>query len=244
MKKRWSLKRLVFWIAMAAECHWSGVVIRMEKKSCIQVLVVDDHPVAREGIKNLLQKAEDIACVGEASGGHEALRLAQDLSPDVMVLDMELPDMNGVSVAKKLSKDQPSIRILVLSAHDGKSFIANTLDTGVAGYLTKDEAPESLIEAVRGVAQGKCGWISRRVAARMTDVIRDLKTNQQTALTDRERQVLKGVMEGNTNKKIGYALGVHEKTVEKHLEHIYDKLEVTSRVEAAVLAIREEIMPE
>lgn len=202
------------------------------------VLLVDDHPVVRAGIRNLLEKATDIVVVGEASDGEEALRLVENLNPDVLLLDMEMPGLNGNEVAQKLQKAGSPVRILALSAHDDKQYIQELLSNGASGYLVKEEVPEAIIEAVRGVARGEQGWVSRRVAAQMSSWMRDSE-QQHMGLTSREVEVLQAVVAGKTNQEIGLALGISEKTVEKHLEGVFTKLRVASRVEAAVHAVRE-----
>jgi two-component system response regulator DegU len=205
----------------------------------IRVVLADDHPVAREGLCNLLTKSVDIEVVGEAGDGSEALRLAQELKPDVLLLDMEMPGLKGIEVAQQLQAAKSTVRILALSAYDDRQYISELLAGGAAGYLIKEESPQTIIEAVRGVARGEQGWVSRQVAARM------IAWNQgadKTALTDRELQVLKLVVAGKTNQEIGLALGISEKTVEKHLDNIFTKLNVSSRVEAAVRAVRDELV--
>ena len=203
----------------------------------VNVLLVDDHPVVRSGIRTLLEKSPDITVVGETSSGMEALRLANDLTPDVVVLDMELPDISGSEVAQHLQNKQTGVRILVLSAHDDQHYIQGLLSSGVSGYLMKDEAPEMIIEAVQGVARGENGWISRQVASKMTTWMQS-KTRENNGLTKREDEVLHAIVAGKTNQVISLELGVSEKTVEKHIIGIFKKLGVTSRVEAAVLAVR------
>jgi DNA-binding NarL/FixJ family response regulator len=202
------------------------------------VLLVDDHPVVRAGIRNLLEKAPDIRVVGEASNGLDALRLVGELSPAILLLDMELPGLKGNEVAKKLLDSGSPVQILALSAHDDKEYILELLAMGAAGYLVKEEVPETIVEAVRGVSRGEKGWVSRQVAAQMTTWMSD-KPAGRNLLTNRELQVLNGVVAGKTNQEIGLALGISEKTVEKHLEGIFSKLSVASRVEAAVRAVRE-----
>jgi DNA-binding NarL/FixJ family response regulator len=202
------------------------------------VLLVDDHPVVRAGIRNLLENAPDIRVVGEAGNGVDALRLVSELSPDVMLLDMELPGLNGREVAQKLQKAGSAVRILALSAYDDKQYIHELLSNGAAGYLVKDEVPEAIVEAVRGVSRGENGWVSRRVAAQMSTWMTE-KPKDKKGLTSREIQVLEGVVAGKTNQEIGLSLGISEKTVEKHLEGVFAKLSVASRVEAAVRAVRE-----
>ena len=206
--------------------------------SPIRVLLVDDHPVVRSGIRGLLEKAIDIELVGEASNGEEGLRMVKETHPDVLLLDMELPDIQGVQVARQVQLFHPEVKILALSAHDDAVYVRELLESGAAGYLMKEEAPEAIVEAVRGVAHGEQGWVSRRIAAQMVSWMRGDEVGE-IKLTPREMDVLRLVVEGKTNQNIGVLLGISEKTVEKYLYAIFTKLEVTSRVEAAVYAVRE-----
>jgi DNA-binding NarL/FixJ family response regulator len=205
--------------------------------SAIRVVLAEDHPVTRRGLRDLLDKSVDVEIVGEASDGREALRLIEELDPDVLLLDMEMPGLKGVEVAQKLQGAGSSVRILALSAYDDKEYIRGVLSSGAAGYLTKEEAPQTIVEAVRGVARGENGWVSRQVAAQMATWTQG--ESEQTVLTDREKEVLTLVVEGKTNNEIGFILGISEKTVEKHLEGVYTKLGAVSRVEAAVRAVRD-----
>jgi DNA-binding NarL/FixJ family response regulator len=202
------------------------------------VVLADDHPVVRTGIRNLLSKSPDIEVVGEASNGTEALQLCADLKPNVLLLDMEMPGLKGVEVAQRMRGTNTGVSILALSAYDDKQYILELLESGAAGYLTKEEAPETIIDAIRGVAQGEQGWVSRRVAAQMSVWMRE-EEPEGNRLTHRELEVLKLVVDGKTNQGIGLNLGISEKTVEKYLEAVFAKLGVTSRVEAAVYAVRE-----
>jgi DNA-binding NarL/FixJ family response regulator len=204
----------------------------------IRVVLVDDHPVVRNGIRNLLDSAVGIQVVGDASLGEEALQMVEALKPDVLLLDMELPDISGNEVAQRLADKGAEVKILALSAFDDREYIQDLLTTGASGYLVKDEVPENIVEAVRGVARGEQGWVSRQVAARMTSWMQEENQGHNT-LTPREMQVLKGVVDGKTNQEIGVTLSISEKTVEKHLDSVYTKLKVASRVEAAVMAVRE-----
>ncbi len=204
----------------------------------IRVVLVDDHPVVRNGVRNLLDSAVGIQVVGDASLGEEALQMVEALKPDVLLLDMELPDISGNEVAQRLAEMGAEVKILALSAFDDREYIQELLTTGASGYLVKDEVPENIVEAVRGVARGEQGWVSRQVAARMTRWMQEDNQGHNT-LTPREMQVLKGVVDGKTNQEIGVMLSISEKTVEKHLDSVYTKLKVASRVEAAVMAVRE-----
>lgn len=203
----------------------------------IRVIVADDHPIARKGVCHLLGKAGDIEVVGEASDGIEALNLLKTLTPDVLLLDMEMPGLTGTEVARQLQAANVPVRILALSAYDDKEYIQGLLSCGTAGYLMKEEVPQTIVEAVRGVARGEQGWLSRQVTAQMAAWTQE--ETKGTVLTKRELEVLKLLVKGKTNQEIAITLGISEKTVEKHLAGIFTKLQVSSRVEAAVYAVRE-----
>lgn len=209
--------------------------------SNIHVLIVDDHPIICKGIRDLLEPAVGIKVIGEAHTGAEALQMIEELKPDVVLLDMKLPDMNGVEIIKRASRLAGSSRILGLSSYNDREFISQLLTYGASGYLLKDELPEQIIEAVRGVAHGEVGWVSRKVAALLSQIL--LKEQEgDTDLTSRELEVLNLVVEGKTNNQIGMTLGISVKTVEKHLHAIFRKMGVVSRVEAAILAVQESLV--
>ena len=207
----------------------------------IRVVLADDHPVARAGIRKFLEKEADIQVVGEASSGEEALELIKELSPDVLVLDMEMPGMKGVDVAREVKEAQLPVRILALSTYDNKQYILGLLSSGASGYLIKEEVPEIIIDAVRGVARGENGWVSRRIAANLTHWMQ-FNGSDNTSLTDRELEVLRQLVAGKTNQEIAVILGISYKTVEKHVDSIYSKLGVASRVEAAVTAVQNKLV--
>ena len=209
--------------------------------SDIRVLIVDDHPVVRTGIRNMLDPAIGISVVGEASTGSEALKMIESLQPAVVLLDMKLPDMSGIEVIKQIYEKKSTSRVLGLSSYDDREFISQLLNYGASGYLLKEEVPEYIIEAVRGVAQGEAGWVSRKVAAMLSQIF--LKDKEGgTDLTTREMEVLRLVVDGKTNDQIGVSLGISVKTVENHLHAIFRKMGVISRVEAAVMAVRESLL--
>jgi DNA-binding NarL/FixJ family response regulator len=209
--------------------------------SDIRVLIVDDHPVVRTGIRNMLDPAMGISVVGEASTGSEALQMIESLQPNVVLLDMKLPDMSGIDVIKHVYETKSKSRVLGLSSYDDREFISQLLNYGASGYLLKEEVPEYIIDAVRGVAHGEAGWVSRKVAALLSQIL--LKDKEGgTDLTTRELEVLRLVVDGKTNDQIGVSLGISVKTVENHLHAIFRKMGVISRVEAAVMAVRESLL--
>jgi len=209
--------------------------------SDIRVLIVDDHPITCKGIRDLLEPAIGISVAGEAHTGAEALQMIEALKPNVVLLDMKLPDMNGVEIIKKAYKTGTNARILGLSSYNDREFISELLTFGASGYLLKDEVPEEIINAVRGVAGGESGWVSRKVAALLSQIlVREQEGG--TDLTSRELEVLSLVVDGKTNNQIGLSLGISAKTVEKHLHAIFRKMGVVSRVEAAILAVQESLV--
>jgi DNA-binding NarL/FixJ family response regulator len=205
--------------------------------SKIRVLLADDHPIVRTGIRAMLQGAVDIDVVAEAKSGAEALDLVEQLQPDLLLLDMEMPGMSGVEVAKRLKMVKSRVRVLALSAYDDAQYVHSLLASGAAGYLTKEEAPEMIIDAVRGVARGEEGWLSRRAVAKVTAWARQ-ENEEGGKLTERELEVLRLVVAGKTNQEIALALHISDKTVEKHVGAILSKMNAASRVEAAVQAVQ------
>lgn len=202
----------------------------------IRVVVADDHPIMRSGIRALLVQAPDIAIVGEATTGVEALRKVRDLAPDVLLLDLEMPEMRGDEVARRIQQDGLAVRVLVLSAYDDESHILALLESGVAGYLTKAEAPGSIVDAVRGVARGGQGWFSRDVTATVMQARTTPHPDVPGMLSPRERQVLILLARGYDNPRIAGALDICEGTVKNHVTNIYDKLRVRTRAEAVAWA--------
>ena len=133
----------------------------------IKVVIADDHAVMRVGIRNILARSNEISVIGEASDGQQAIVLIDNLKPDVLILDMEMPVMDGVEVARRMQMSASPVRILVLSAYDDRQYILEMLNMGAYGFLIKDEAPEVIVDAVRGIANGEKGWISRKAALRV-----------------------------------------------------------------------------
>lgn len=203
----------------------------------VRVILADDHPVVRSGIRSLLEKSDQVEIVAEASTGSEALELVKQYLPDVLLLDMELPEIKGPELANLLKTQFPDVKILALSAYDDRQYILQILENGASGYLLKEEAPQVIVDAVLGVARGEQGWMSRPIAALVMNWMRDGKN--RSVLTLREQDVLRLVVAGKTNQGIASELSISEKTVEKYIESLFAKLDVHSRVEVAVKAVRD-----
>jgi len=205
----------------------------------IRIILADDHAVLRSGLKNLLERSMDLQVVAEVGNGLEVIDLVNHLQPDVLVLDVELPGKNGIAITEELKASHSNVRILVFSGYDDPFYIQGVLDSGAAGYLTKDEPGEVLIQAIRGVASGQQGWLSRKVSATVMSLYQK-QEHSENNITRREGDVYTRVAEGKTNKQIAFELSISEKTVEKYVYSLFQKFDVVSRVELAVLKTRNE----
>src|SRR4030042_5349666 len=168
----------------------------------IKVLLADDHPIVCKGIHDLLDAADGIKVVGEANSGKQAIQMVKSLNPDIVLLDIEMPDMNGVEVLTKIGESGIPVKVLVLSSYDDREYISQMLAMGASGYLIKDEVTDIIVESVRGVARGEKGWVSRRVAERLSQMLDNKNDNKD--LTPRELEVLAQVSLGKTNAEIGF----------------------------------------
>jgi len=205
----------------------------------IRVIVADDHPVVRAGICDVLRRESDIKVVGEAVNGLQAVKLVEDLRPEVFILDVQMPGMNGVQVARHIRDCCPGVRTLVLSAYTSDDYVFGMLAEGVAGYLLKDDAVEDVVSAVRAVARAEM-WLSPQVAGRVVGrAVGQTAPRPLEQLTTRERQVLRLMARGCSNDDIAAELCVSRRTVRFHVSNLFSKLEATSRVEAVVEGIRQ-----
>ena len=202
----------------------------------IRVLIADDHPIVRSGVRNELAYAGGFDVVGEALDGDRALRLAQDLEPDVLMLDVNMPGMKAIQVLRILKEASPRIRILVLTAYNDPGTVIGLLKAGADGYLLKDEDPALIPEAVRAVSRGET-WLSPTIPVEVVAIVQESQgTSIGETLTERELEVLRFLEEARSNKEIALALHTSERTVEFHVSNILAKLGVKSRLEAALWA--------
>jgi DNA-binding NarL/FixJ family response regulator len=210
----------------------------------IRVVIADDHAIVREGVKALLNLADDIEVVGEAADGREAIAKAQSLEPDVMLMDIAMPDLGGLEATVEIRRQQPRTRILVLSQYEDREYIRRFLKLGVSGYVLKKSAGSDLLAAIRAAHRG--GLVLDPDIAREAMSERDGEGQRDAdpyeTLTDREKQVLKLVAEGRSNKDVADLLGISVKTAMSHREHIMEKLDLHSRTELIRFALKQGII--
>ncbi|GAB2979075.1 response regulator transcription factor [Streptomyces pseudoechinosporeus] len=205
----------------------------MTPTPAIRVLLVDDHPVVRDGLTALLGTQPDLTVVGEAATGPEALRRTAELAPDIVLMDLQLPGMDGAAATAAIRTAHPDVRVLVLTTYDTDADITAAIDAGAAGYLLKDTGREELCAAIRTAARGG-GALSPTVAAR---VLAHMRGDRGAGLSGRELEVLSAVARGQSNKQIARTLRLSEATVKTHLLHIYAKLDVADRTAAVTAAL-------
>ena len=214
--------------------------------SSINVLIVDDHPLLRQGLSRLLELEGGINVVGQASNGIEALHLMDQLEPDVLLLDINMPGMNGIEVAKAVREKHPNTEVLVLTIHDNESYVNEMIRVGAKGYLLKDAEPREVVLAIKKVATGDTVY-STQLMERVMERYHHMKMQygrlqsaaaiQDLELTNRELEILQYICEGLSNKEIAKALFISEKTVKNHITSLLRKLEVEDRTQAAVFAV-------
>ncbi len=201
----------------------------------IRVVVADDHRVVRVGLEQLLATFEDIEAVGFAAGGEEAVALCRELEPDVLLLDLSMPDLDGIEVTGRLRETVPGTRVVVFTSFSDRERIVRALDAGAIGYLLKDAEPEEILAAIRAAARGESPLAPRAAA----ELLADRKSRPPTVeLTARELEVLRLVVDGLANKQIARRLGISEKTVKGHLTNLFQRIGVADRTQAALWAER------
>lgn len=208
----------------------------------IRIMTVDDHNIVREGIRTLLEKYPDISVVAEADNGRSAVELVGEVTPEVVLMDMSMPGMNGIEATQRIMAEHPEAQVLILSMHKDKRFVAQAFQAGAKGYLLKDCASEELVQGLRTVAAGEMYVCSNIVSVVIDDYIRRIPesfSTSQAHLTPREREVLQLIAEGNNAKNIAFLLKINVKTVDTHRQQIMKKLKMYSVAELTKYAIRE-----
>jgi DNA-binding NarL/FixJ family response regulator len=204
----------------------------------IRVLIVDDHAVVREGLRTFLELQDDMQVVGEAGDGDDAVAVAERVLPDVVLMDLVMPGVDGIEAMRRLRRQVPSARAIVLTSFVDEERILPAIRAGAAGYLIKNVDPQELARAVRMAADGET-LIDPTVASRLVEVLADASdAPRPEQLTPREQEVLELIGRGYSNKRIALELGVAEKTVKNHVSHVLSKLGVADRTQAALYAAR------
>jgi len=203
----------------------------------IKILLADDHALVRQGFRMILEAQSDMEIVGQASNGREAVELGEKLHPDVVIMDVAMPELNGIEATRRLAASAPRTRVLALSMHKDSMYVREILRAGARGYLLKDSGDADLIAAVRAVAKGE-GYISPSVSDAVLSDYRRHVTDPLDLLTSREREVLQHIAEGKTNKEIANTLTLSVYTVEAHRGRIMEKLNLHSTGELVRFALR------
>jgi two-component system, NarL family, response regulator YdfI len=213
----------------------------------IRVMITDDHLIVREGLRLILETADDIEVVGEATDGADCLRLAPTLKPDVILMDLQMPHMDGITAIEHLRKDFPEIAIVILTTYNEDDLMIRGLQAGARGYLLKDSSRENLLDAIHAAARGETllkPEILARVLAPQSTPKPVSPTQVESTLTERELEVLLSASRGERNKEIAYKLGITERTVKAHLQSIYQKFGVDSRAAAVAVAAQKGLLTE
>ncbi len=212
----------------------------------IRVLICDDHTILREGIRLLLNSQPDIEVVAEAVDGREAVEKARAVKPDVILMDIAMPFLNGLEATKQIRRDNPNARVLVLTMYESDEYVAQMLEAGAAGYVLKKVAGSELVYALRAVYQGEAFLYPSITKRLVEDYLRRVESGQERdtfdGLTDREREVLQLIAEGHTNKEIADLLNLSVRTVQNHRAHIMEKLGMHDRGELIKYAIQKGII--
>lgn len=213
--------------------------IKMKK---IKILLVDDHSLVRQGLKQILELEGDLEVIGQVGDGEEAIVKAQTLKPDVILLDINMPKLNGIHTLRRLKDIDSTIKVIMLTFYEDKEYLFETINLGANGYVLKDAESDSLIKAVRDVYSGN-SYIHPSIA---TDLVKEFnnrstKEDDDMKLTKREYEVLTLIAEGLNNKEIGCSLYISEKTVKNHVSNIFKKINVNDRTQAAIYAYKHNI---
>ena len=214
--------------------------------SLIRILLADDHTIVRDGLRSLLERQPDMEVVAEAGDGRECVQLSGQHLPDVVLMDVAMPEMNGIEAARRIISNNPKTHVVMLSMHRDESYVLRSLKAGAKGYLLKDSPRDEVLAAIRAAAAGR-PWLSAKVASLLReDYVRQLESrgldDTYELLTDREREILQLLAEGKANKEVASVLFISPTTVETHRGHILQKLGLHSTADLILYAVRKRII--
>lgn len=209
----------------------------------VEVMIADDHSMVREGIKQLLELDGDIVVIGEASDGVECLKLLKEKLPQALLLDINMPNMNGLEVLEKIKEKEINTRVIILTVHNEVEYLLKAVEIGIDGYMLKDSSSDELKKAIYSVIEGE-SYIQPNLIPILNSkmVERDVEREKLALLTKRELEVLKLMAVGSYNKEIGEKLDISERTVKNHISSIFKKIDVSDRTQAAIFAIRNNLI--
>jgi len=214
--------------------------------SKIRILVADDHGIVRKGLRFLLDRQQDMEVVGEASDGREVVRVSEELAPNIIIMDVAMPQLNGIDAAAQIIKTNPNIRVIMLSMYADEAYLVRALSIGAKGYLLKDSAEADIVRAVHSVMQGRPYFSPQIAQSLLEDYVRTLQQrglqDSYDLLTDREREILQLLAEGKSNKEAATVLNLSTYTVETHRTNLMHKLNLHNTAEIVLYAIRKKII--
>ena len=223
-------------------------ILMSETLQSVRILVADDHPIFRDGLRKLLEAESDFQVIGEASDGGEAIEMAQQLKPDILLLDLSMPRVPGLEAVRELRNSVEAIKIILLTAAIDREQIVDALHHGVRGVVLKESATQLLLKSIRCVMSGQY-WVGRESVSDLVRIIRDLTAIPEQGtrkrsynLTPRELDIISAIVDGYTNKDIAEKFSIAEQTVKHHLGNIFDKLGVSNRLELALFAVNHHLV--
>jgi two-component system, NarL family, nitrate/nitrite response regulator NarL len=214
-------------------------------KPPVRILVADDHAIFRDGLRRLLEGSDDVSIVGEASNGNECIKMLAKLKPDILLLDLRMPEKDGLGVLEEINFDSMATRVIVLTAAEDDRDVVRAMRLGARGVVLKQSASDLLLKSIRKVADGEI-WLDNRMTAEVIDAFKKSseagQRREKPLLSDREKEIVQLVAQGFRNREIGEKLFISEQTVKNHLHNIFDKLGVSDRLELALYAIHHRLI--
>jgi len=211
----------------------------------VRILVADDHAIFRDGLRRLLEGSDDVSIVGEASNGNECIKMLAKLKPDILLLDLRMPEKDGLGVLEEINFDSMATRVIVLTAAEDDRDVVRAMRLGARGVVLKQSASDLLLKSIRKVSDGEI-WLDNRMTAEVIDAFKKSseagQRREKPLLSDREKEIVQLVAQGFRNREIGEKLFISEQTVKNHLHNIFDKLGVSDRLELALYAIHHRLI--